>query len=151
AARFQAHLEKALDKKLDWFFEAWLQPTGLPTLLLEKAAVRKNGTGPFAGKYLVEGEIARKGLCGLFTEVTVETDRGEVTKAVHLDGPRTAFTVETADPPRRVVVDKYCSTPRANGGFHTVLSFQAEQEQTLIVYGTGPEEPVQREAAELLQ
>lgn len=40
---------------------------------------------------------------------------------------------------------------KVNGGIYTVHSFLGEQEQTLIVYGTGDELPTNREAAEALQ
>jgi hypothetical protein len=49
-----------------------------------------------------------------------------------------------------VVADGYGRLARAGGAF-SVLSFHAEQEQSLIVYGTGDEAPTNREAAQALQ
>jgi hypothetical protein len=74
-----------------------------------------------------------------------------MSKLIPLRGDRTAFEVSTAVQPQRVIVDKNGASARANGGIYSVQSFQAEQEQALIVYGSGDEEPVQREAAESLQ
>ena len=55
------------------------------------------------------------------------------------------------DKPPRVVVDKYSLAAKANGGAFTMLTFNDEPEQTLIVYGTADEANVNREAAEALQ
>ena len=84
--------------------------------------------------------------------VVVETDHGEVSKIGHLTTKETAeVRIETKDAPRRVVVDKYNLAAKANGGAFTVLTFDAEPEQTLIVYGTDGEANVNREAADALQ
>ena len=61
------------------------------------------------------------------------------------------IVVETHEPPLRVVLDKYGQTAKSNGGPFSILSFFAELEQTMIVYGTTDERPSQREAAEALQ
>jgi hypothetical protein len=83
--------------------------------------------------------------------VTVETGKGEVMQTVLLDKPATVFRIHTAQRPQRLIVDKYGWTAKANGGPFTVLSFVAELDRTLIVYGTGDEVPTNREAAEELQ
>jgi hypothetical protein len=84
-------------------------------------------------------------------EVTVETAKGEKTKAFKVEGPRTAFTVETGQRPQRVVVDKYSTTAKANGGVFSVHTFYEELDKTLIVYGTADEAPTNREAARSVQ
>src|SRR5205085_3447714 len=76
---------------------------------------------------------------------------GEVTRKVTLEGPTTKVQMETPAQPRRVLVDKYGSAARANGGTFSVFSFHAELEQSLIVYGTENETAVNREAGEALQ
>ncbi len=50
-----------------------------------------------------------------------------------------------------MVVDKYGTTAKANGGTYSVLSFKEEVEKTLIVYGTADEEAANKETAEALQ
>jgi hypothetical protein len=162
AAQFQAHLEKATGKKLDGFLDAWLHQTGLPTLTLSKVTSRADETadarniGSLIRGHTVSGEVVQEGAAPRLThvEVTVETDQGEFTRTVPLNGPRTPFRLETPGAtwwPRRVVLDKYGTAAKANGGVFSVLSFLGEQEQTLIVYGTADETPTNREAAEALQ
>jgi hypothetical protein len=155
-AEFQAHAEKAAGKPLGAFFDQWLKQPGLPTFRLEQAKLVSAGAGGQAEaakrRFVVEGELRCEGQPPGSVDVTVETAKGEMTRAVKLD-PRGAasFTIETVDRPRRVVVDKYGSTARTNGGSFSVLSFHAELEQTLIVYGTADEAAANREAAEALQ
>jgi hypothetical protein len=147
AAEFQAHSEKASGKALDGFFRSWLkQPGGLPRLKLDKVTVAVKDAG-----YLVEGEVSHAGPPATRVEVVVETSKGDVAKTVRLDGAPTPFTIETAGLPRWLVVDKQGLTAKANGGAFSVLSFQAELEQALIVYGTADEVATNREAAEAWQ
>jgi hypothetical protein len=84
-------------------------------------------------------------------EVTVETTGNEVTSTVVVEGGVGTAVIETSNAPRRVVLDKYARTPRANGGPFSVLTLDEEPAQTLIVYGTGDEANVNQEAAEALQ
>jgi hypothetical protein len=150
-AEFVAHLEKAAPPG---FFDYWLKYTGLPTLELAKTMVTPH-EAPGGKTYRVEGEIRRSGTAGPLppssVEVTVETAKGEVTRTVRLDGAATSFTVEAEAAPQRVVVDKYSNAARANGGAYSILSFDAEREQALIVYGTADEAATNKEAAEALQ
>jgi hypothetical protein len=146
-AEFQAHVAKAAGKSLDAFFDYWTGQPGLPTLRLVKmrAVAQEN-------EYQVEGEIYREGTTlPMKVDVTVETSKGEVTQTVVLNEPSTAFSLHAAQAPKRVIVDKYSWTAKANGGPFSVLSFLGELDQTLIVYGTGDEVPTNREAAEELQ
>jgi hypothetical protein len=147
AAEFQGYAERLAGKPLHEFFDYWLGQRGLPTLHLEGAAVAANGKG-----FKVTGEIVRDGsLPGTVVEVTVETAKGEKTQTVKLEGPRTAFNVETRQRPERVLVDKYNATAKANGGVFSVNTFNGELEKTLIVYGTADEAPTNREAAKAVQ
>ncbi|MBI1914149.1 MAG: hypothetical protein HYS12_05340 [Planctomycetes bacterium] len=150
SAQFQLHVEQVAKKRLDEFFAYWLKQPGLPALQLGPFSfLRNNNPG---GGYHVGGEICRPDkLPPLVVAVTVETDKGEVTKEVVLDGPTTKVLMETPDRPRRVIVDKYGGAARANGGPFSVFSFHAELEQSLIVYGTQNETAANRETAEALQ
>jgi hypothetical protein len=150
-SQFQAEAAKAYGKPLDGFFAFWLNRTGLPALE-ENLRVTVGPAKKAAAGYAVEGEIHRQTKGPPTTvEVTVETADGEVSREVTLPGMAARFRVETKDRPRRVVVDKYGRTAKANGGAFSVLSFQAELEKSLIVYGTADEVHTNREAAELLQ
>jgi hypothetical protein len=168
-AEFQAHAEKAV-KVPAGFFDYWLHQPGLPELRLGKTTVvplaSKKDKGDVKG-YRVEGRIrrtvsakvARAGtgageddrLPKSKVEVTVETASGDVSKEIELDGVVTPFAIEIEALPRRVVVDRYGHTPRGNGSPYTVLSFNAEPDQALIIYGTADETASNREAAEALQ
>jgi hypothetical protein len=157
-ADFQAHVAKTARMSLDTFFDYWTRKAGLPSLHLDKVRVVTGGhLGGLGGKgeyrYAVTGEIRRESSpLKMTVAVTVETAKGEVTKSVALGSDQTTFDIDTAgDKPRRLIVDKYGWTAKANGGPFNVLSFVAELNQTLIVYGTGDEVPTNREAAEELQ
>jgi hypothetical protein len=171
-AEFQAHAEKAA-KVPAGFFSYWLQQPGLPEFHLGKTTVvplgaRKDKAA--AKGYRVEGRIRRTATANgsekpgagagageetrlpkSTVDVTVETAAGDVTREVSLDGPETPFVIETEALPQRIIVDRYSSAPKSNGGPYSVLSFGAEREQTLIVCGTADEVASNREAAEALQ
>ncbi|MGH7171991.1 MAG: C45 family autoproteolytic acyltransferase/hydrolase, partial [Gemmataceae bacterium] len=154
AAQFQAHVEKWVANKRMDFFHAWLKVPGLTRYLLDVANVASTTKG-----YEVTVEVRRDSE-GPQTalDVTVETAKGEVTRTVRIEGtdrldagPAARVVIETQEAPLRVVLDKYGQTAKSNGGPFSILSFSAELEQTMIVYGTADERPSQREAAEELQ
>jgi hypothetical protein len=102
----------------------------------------------------VHGEILRDGDMTplLKVDVTVETDKGEVTHTVDVKGARAEFSVDAGKgKPKRVVLDKYGNTVRADAAPFSTTSFYGDQEHTLIVYGTADEVPTNREAAQSLQ
>lgn len=147
SAQFQAHLEQAAGKPLGAFFDYWLQQPGLPSIRLGKATVVADGSG-----YKVEGEILREERAPRTSvDIQVITKKGVETKTIVLDAPQTAFTISTADQPKRLVVDKYGETAKQEGGVFSILSFHTELEHSLIVYGTADEEAANREAAESLR
>jgi hypothetical protein len=146
-AQFEAYMEKHSGTRLAGFFDAWLRHPGLPRLSLEHVALAHTPKG-----YRVSGHITRpEHSAQTRVDVVLETDRGEVHKQVVLAKPRTAFTMNAKHSPRRLVVDPYGWTARANGGPYSVQSFLPELEHTLIVYGTVDEAPTNREAAVALQ
>src|SRR5262249_53227991 len=152
---FQVHVEKTTGKPWRGFFDAWLKQSGLPTLRLENVRVVPHGVLAVEDDhrgFQVTGSIGRQGPAApTVVDVTVETADGEVTQAVELANEHAAFSIKTDARPRRVVVDKYGQTAKANGGVFTVSSFGMELEKTLIVYGTADELATNREAAEALQ
>src|SRR5262249_38959223 len=112
SAEFQAHVERAAGHRLHGFFDFWLREPGLPPALrLGRAACSPvKNEGPKA-QWQVDGEFFRDGPGPrTVVDVTVETEKGEVTKRFDVEGPQTAFSVHTSDRPVRVVVDKYGST-----------------------------------------
>jgi len=163
AAQFQAHMEKVAARPLGAFFDPWLNRTGLPTLKLAKVALRAEETadrrnvGTGVRDQTVVGDVLQElnGPQLTQVDVTVETDKGEFTRTIQLKGERTPFQLPapsgSSSRPRLVIVDKYGTAAKANGGIYSFLSFHAEQEHTLIVYGTADEAPTNREAAESVQ
>jgi hypothetical protein len=146
-AMFRAHVEKVAGKDLGAFFTYWTEQPGLPMLQLGRVSVLAE-----QAQYRVEGEIRRPlPASPMAVEVTVETAGDEVTKTVRLEGAATPFAITTEKKPKRVVVDKYGLSTRANGGPFSIRSFYPEWEKTLIVYGTQDEVPTNREGAEVLQ
>lgn len=146
-AQFRAHIEKAAGKKLDGFFEAWLETPGLPTLKLSDVALASGAEPP----YFLTGQVQKEGGAVKDLDVSYFLEKGETTRSMPLDGAKNRFRFEVAERPSRVVVDRYGQTAKTNGGSFSVLSFYAEPEQALIVYGTRDEAATQREAAEALQ
>ncbi len=147
AAQFRAHVEKWVGNQRADFFNAWLTRTGLPHYEMSVADTRITPAG-----HEVTVEVRRNKEGPQTTlDVTVETAKSEVTREVRIDGTSTRLVVQTSEPPLRVILDKYGQAAKSNGGPFSILSFHAELEQTMIVYGTTGERASQREAAEALQ
>jgi hypothetical protein len=160
SAEFVAAASKSAGKPLEQFFDYWLNKSSLPTLYLEAVDIK-----PAAKGYVITGSIAGQPLVpGMRVDVTVEADKSEETKTITVDlpsveasstgfstRPAALFTIECAQRPKRLVVDKYGLTAKTNGGAFSLLSFYHDLPQTLIVYGTADEVASNREAAEALQ
>jgi hypothetical protein len=147
AAQFRTHVEKWVGNARANFFDAWLKQTGLPRYRIAVSGVAKPKE-----EYETSVEVQRdEDNPPAMLDVTVETAKGETTKSVHIDGTSVRLVIETAEKPLRVVLDKYGQAAKSNGGPFSILSFQADLEKTLIVYGTIGERASQREAAEMLQ
>jgi hypothetical protein len=140
-------LENAAKKVKPEFFDAWTSQRGLPPVRLEVVGVTHSG-----GIHQIKFQLAGGDLWpAVPVDVTVETSGEEVTKTITPSATKEPSVIETKDAPRRLVVDKYNHAAKANGGVYSVITFAEEPEQTLIVYGTGEEANVNREAAEALQ
>jgi hypothetical protein len=148
-AEFQAHAERAAGKPLTEFFDYWLQQPALPALRLGAVTCVAEGK-----QYKVEGEILRdERLPRTTLSITLESAKGEElqTSSISLGAARTQFAIQSTKRPERVVVDKYGTTAKANGGVFTIHSFQSDLEHALIVYGTADEGSTNQETAENLQ
>jgi len=129
------------------FFDCWIERPGLPQLRLGKVSAR-----PAASGYVVEADCYRDGdWPATPVEVTIETAKDPVTKSVVPDAGHTHFVFETAAAPRRLIVDRYGRSAKANGAAFSVLSFYHELEQSLIVYGTADDAAANHDAALALQ
>jgi hypothetical protein len=108
--------------------------------------------------------VTIEGSKGAFTR-TISPQQADTPFKINLQTselPRLAFFPQTLTqlphtegkfdgPPLRVVINKYGRSAEANGGVFSTLSWGAEPEDALIVYGTADEVPAHREAAEALQ
>jgi hypothetical protein len=147
ATAFEGFLQSKTNRALGPLFNWWLRRTGLPRLSIVSANAVRNGAGWFT---TVELDVAQLG--PMFSvPVTVETDAGDVTKAEVLDATHTRVVIKTTTRPERVIVDEFGMTARSNGSPFTILTFDDELAQSLIVYGTVDEEVGNREAARTLQ
>jgi hypothetical protein len=147
SAEFQAHLEKSSGKNLNGFFDYWLNQKGLPSLRLDKVKASPKEKG-----YLVEGVLRREGSAvPVPVQITVKTSKEEVTKTVNAAAGPTTFAIETVTDPLWLMVDKEGLMANSNGGPFSALSFFAELERTLIVYGTVDETPSNHETALAVQ
>jgi hypothetical protein len=146
-AQFQAHLEKGTGKSWTGFFDPWLNQTRLPRLELVKVESARAGK-----KWTLTATLRRdKEGSSLSVPVTVETARGEGTARALLDRETATAKASVDTRPVRLVVDRHGLTARSNGGPFTILSFENDLEESLIVYGTQDEAVANREAANLLQ
>jgi hypothetical protein len=121
--------------------------------------IRTRGT-PFRGGYMnceirflrdipiaEPGSAASRSACTRIAELAEAVVR---TRTVDVDAGG-AFTVSVDDAPKRLVVDKYARTAKANGGRFDVPAFMNQIDDALIVYGTASDEAGNRDAAKVLQ
>ena len=110
--QFQDFLQRRTAYPLTPVFDWWLHQTGLPYLAVQSAQTQRAGAG---WETVVTLDVARMGPA-LAVPVTVETEDGaSVTRMQIFDTANRQIRIATAQRPRRVVVDKYGTTPRANG------------------------------------
>lgn len=145
--QFQAFIEHGTGRSWAAFFDAWLDHPGLPMLELGKIETQRDGDHWRTRITVRRNESGAP----LAVDVTVETDDGEVTGSVRLEKAEDVIEVVTAKTPRRVVVDKYRISACGNGAPFTILSYEDDLENTLILYGTLDETAANREAARKLQ
>ncbi len=149
---FTTYANQVAGEDLKGFFDYWVNQPGLPTLKLGRVEKRpKSGSGESPG-YILEGTlVTENGPMPTNIEVTVETAENENTSIVAVEASTGSFVVESNDPPKRLIVDKYGRVAKANGGAYDVVYPLMEPEQALIVYGTADEEAGNREAAQIMQ
>jgi hypothetical protein len=168
-ADFRAFLEKKTDRRLEAFFDPWLNTTGLPHPLAGNAAFAALLTNARGEKVEValwnpKAKELEK-LTGTIRDVqrheqTVGKDKVEIEVLVlrTSDGVRNVnlahvqrlrFLNPTLETVFQNEIKKTERAPPA--GTFSVLTFHAELEQTLIVYGTRDEANTNKEAAEALQ
>ena len=140
------------------FFAHWLDGTdALPTLELTGVKCDRQ-----EGGHRVTGQVVARGSCPPASiDVTLETADDEITQTFPFVSATAEFKIKSEAKPLRVVVNKYCQTPCANGpkwsggGFNhsdrEAAGFMGDLEHALIVYGTQSEADGNRIAAEKLQ
>ena len=146
---FRAFLEKETGRRLDSFFNGWLESPGLARVRISNTSCRRS-----AGGWVTTVKVTREGEGGApLVPITVETaEDGEENVATVLENVHASVDVQTSVRPVRVILDKYGTASCVNEGApFTILTFDAELEKTLIVYGTLDEEAGNHEAARLLQ
>jgi hypothetical protein len=153
-AEFEEHVKRLAGSQAASFIDCWVTQARLPALRLEQLTVTDTGTANGHGHHLVRGVIEHDPLEPPVAklDVTVETTAGEITKTIELKDERTEFTIEcSAGRPKQIIIDKYGLTALALHRGQSIHSFVHDEDQTIIVYGTGSEVATNREAAEALQ
>ncbi|MBI1827683.1 MAG: hypothetical protein HY287_09205 [Planctomycetes bacterium] len=149
--QFIAHVEAKSDKKLDKFFEYWLNQPGLPRLKLVDASVETQPDDA-QSRYRIVGTLkAEEGLLPATVEVTVDCGANEKTETVDVDPANGQFSLDSKEAPSRITIDRFGRVAKANGGRMDIKAFMPDLEHTLIVYGTLDDAVGNREAAEMLQ
>lgn len=151
--QFAQHATSSTGENLDSFFDYWVKGTGLPKLVLKDArSLPAAESGDGRRRYRVEGVLAAEGgPLPARIEMTVESGKEESTQAVEVNPTSGAFSLEVERTPKRLIVDKYGRSTKANGGRTDIATFLQDVEETLIVYGTVSDEAGNRDAADLLQ
>ncbi len=145
--QFQAFIENGTGRSWAAFFDAWLDHPGLPMLELGKIETQYDGD-----HWRTRITVRRNASGGpLAVDVTVETEDGEANGSARLEKVEDVIELVTAKPPRRVVVDKNRISAGGNGAPFTILGYEDDLENTLILYGTLDETVANREAARKLQ
>ncbi|MES2206090.1 MAG: hypothetical protein V4525_04745 [Pseudomonadota bacterium] len=144
---FETFLQSKTKKNLAPLFAWWLKEKGLPKLSLASTQTARHGQG---WQTTITLNTAAQSTA-LNIPVTVEMAEGEVTQEQIVDATHQVIKIDTKNRPERVIVDKYGLTARNNGSPFTILTFDNELENTLIVYGTLDEKAGNLEAAGLLQ
>lgn len=152
SAQFQAHVEASSGKKLNDFFDYWLNQTGLPTVQIGNGKEPKVSVSPNGKGYQVETTLhVDPSALPAQVEVSVETTGGVKSETKVLNEAETKVVLKPTETPSRFLVAVDGGAAVSNGGVFTVTSFLSEPKNSLIVYGTGDEIPTNREAARLLQ
>ncbi|HLX61542.1 MAG TPA: C45 family autoproteolytic acyltransferase/hydrolase [Planctomycetota bacterium] len=162
SGEFVAHMEKAAGKDLKGFFDFWLNQAGLPRLGFEKVTYQNfrdshdatsHGIGRPPPPFVIYGTLrALYGPIPSAIEITIETEKGEITSTIKPDPVSGNFTVGLDNfPIRPIIIDKYRRSALANGNAFRIDTFMIDLNHTLIVYGTGDETATNLEAAEELQ
>lgn len=147
SANFKSFLQRTTGRDLSSFFDWWLGRPGLPHI-----AVRRIQTVP-DGKHwktTVDLDPANTGPM-LPVMVSVEDGSDELVTQEIISPEDSRIVVNSDTRPTRVTVDKHGLVARDNGSPFTILTFDTELEQTLLIYGTTDEEIGNREAARVLQ
>ena len=145
--QFQEFMEKGTGRNLNAFFDAWLNQTGLPMVELGPIECHRDGT-----RWRTKVGVRRMGSdMPLAVAVTVETDDTEVSANVRLETLEAFAEITTDQQPRWAVLDKYRVSSCGNGVPFTVLTFDNDLENTMLVYGTRDNIDANRETADMLQ
>jgi hypothetical protein len=163
-AQFRSHVEQKAKKSLAWFFDSRVKHNKpSPTLSLAEFGLSHDGfggSGRLPQHWSLHGEIIQDFVEPASKKVTViiETGQGEMAEEIELKGKKTEFTVtmdikwlDFKTYPHRLILHNYPHSFPSNRAAFSIVSFHREQEQSLIVYGTGDEVAANREAAEALQ
>jgi hypothetical protein len=149
ASDFREFLEAKSGRNLRAFFDAWTGQKGLPQTRLGTVETRRNSKG-WVTRALIQGE---KGAGATYVPLTVESgdDYEEVTASVILEGAQVWAEIQTEGRPHRITANKHGNAGCENSQPFTILTFDTELEDSLIVYGTLTDATANLEAARTLQ
>ncbi|GAB4488548.1 MAG: hypothetical protein OHK006_19130 [Thermodesulfovibrionales bacterium] len=97
----QRAFESVSSRKLDWFFEQWVNGTGLPVIGITEPRVRYRGDRSLVSFLAVRQPAPYR----MDLPVLVKTEQGEVRRTVALEKDSTLVEIEADGMPRELVVD----------------------------------------------
>ena len=99
---FKHAFERRAGVSLDPFFKQWVMQKGAPRLSFDAVKVHQLD----AGGWKVSGLVKQTSPSfRLSADIMLDTGDGKILKAVVVDGPTTAFEIDSAKRPKRVVFD----------------------------------------------
>jgi aminopeptidase N len=97
----QAAFSRAAGEDMSWYFDQWVNRTGLPDISLESAWTEHSGRGHAVMFTLTQGDPPFI----LYVPVVIRTEAGDIERTVRLSEGRKTFTVDTESRPLSLAID----------------------------------------------
>jgi transglutaminase-like putative cysteine protease len=144
-AQFEKLAEKVYGKSLDWFFRQWATLSNLPVLRLDRVTATQQRSG-----WRIRGHLLQAGdtLFRLPVPLLLRTAHRSERKEVWLKTREAQFEFQTADQPKRLLVDPDFEVLKLQRTAPHVTQFWEVYPTLLVIYGTQSEVAVNKAAAE---
>jgi len=144
-SRFRKLAEDIYGEPLGWFFNQWVDSTGLPRLKLEKVAVRNDTKG-----WQVQGRLLQLGdtIFRLPIELALDTKKGREEQTLWIETKAVDFEFRTLNEPQKLIVDPEYEVLKIQRMPPHLVWFWDVYPKLIIIYGTLGETEANKTAAE---